>query len=127
MVFWFLTPCSSATARRFGGTYRFRIQGRKVNQEKIQKPCLWIASAAWLFLDPEGGGDTFLRNVGLSPNYTTLKPLRPHCPMRTSNSSHLVIHQLTEIGKYCHAFSDRRRVLDCQLDLLQLYTQVQYN
>jgi hypothetical protein len=29
--------------------------------------------------------------------------------------------------KYCHAFSDRRRVLDSQLDLLQSYTQVQYN
>jgi hypothetical protein len=28
---------------------------------------------------------------------------------------------------YCHAFSDRRRVLEWQLDLLQSYTQVQYN
>jgi hypothetical protein len=28
---------------------------------------------------------------------------------------------------YCHAFSNRRRVLDWQLDLLQSYTQVQYN
>jgi hypothetical protein len=28
---------------------------------------------------------------------------------------------------YCHAFSDRRRVVDWQLDLLQSYTQVQYN
>jgi hypothetical protein len=28
---------------------------------------------------------------------------------------------------YCHALSDRRRVLDWQLDLLQSYTQVQCN
>jgi hypothetical protein len=28
---------------------------------------------------------------------------------------------------YCHAFSDRRRVLDWQLDLLQSHTRVQYN
>jgi hypothetical protein len=29
--------------------------------------------------------------------------------------------------KYRHGFSDRRRVLDWQLDLLLSYTQVQYN
>jgi hypothetical protein len=27
--------------------------------------------------------------------------------------------------KYCHAFSDRRRVLDCQLDLLDYSVQLQ--
>jgi hypothetical protein len=30
------------------------------------------------------------------------------------------------VAQYCHAFSDRRRVLDWQLDLLQSYTQAQY-
>jgi hypothetical protein len=36
--------------------------------------------------------------------------------------------QIVNLKKlYCHAFSDRRRVLDWQLDLLQSYTQVQYN
>jgi hypothetical protein len=29
--------------------------------------------------------------------------------------------------KYCHALGGRRRVLDLQSDLLQSYTQVQYN
>jgi hypothetical protein len=61
---------------------------------------------------------------------------RPRCTW----GKHLNVN-LTEMGReavgrnelhqnivqwYCHALSDRRRVLDWQLDLLQLYTQVQY-
>jgi hypothetical protein len=34
---------------------------------------------------------------------------------------------VTYFHSYCHAFSDRRRVLDWQLDLLQSYTKAQYN
>jgi hypothetical protein len=34
---------------------------------------------------------------------------------------------MKQVARYYHAFSDRRRVLDWQLDLLQSYTQLQYN
>jgi hypothetical protein len=31
-----------------------------------------------VLFEPEGGGNMFLRNVGLSPNYTELQPIRPY-------------------------------------------------
>jgi hypothetical protein len=31
-----------------------------------------------LFFDPEYGGDMFLQNTGLSPNYTVLQPRSPY-------------------------------------------------
>jgi hypothetical protein len=36
-----------------------------------------------VFFDPENGGDMFLRNVGLSPNYTALKPITPYSSQST--------------------------------------------
>jgi hypothetical protein len=39
------------------------------------KPSKKLAEAGGKFsFEPEDGSDTFLRNVGLSPNYTTLQP-----------------------------------------------------
>jgi hypothetical protein len=49
------------------------------------------------------------------------------CGFRTCIPSILLKYYHWHLRKYCHAFSDRRRVLDWQLDLLQSYTQVQYN
>jgi hypothetical protein len=31
-VFWDVTPCRSCVNRRFGGTYRFHLQGRKIRE-----------------------------------------------------------------------------------------------
>jgi hypothetical protein len=36
-VFWVVTPCSSEIAPRFGGTYLFHLQGRKVSQARNQQ------------------------------------------------------------------------------------------
>jgi hypothetical protein len=36
-VFRFVTPCSSKTARRFGGTYRLHLQGRRANKQQISR------------------------------------------------------------------------------------------
>jgi hypothetical protein len=45
IIFWDITPCSPLSVnRRFGGTYRLHLQGRKSK--------------------PEDGGDMFLRNIG---------------------------------------------------------------
>jgi hypothetical protein len=37
MVFWVKPPCSSETARRFGGTNRLNIQCRRVNKARCQQ------------------------------------------------------------------------------------------
>jgi hypothetical protein len=51
----------------------------KVKEQTMQELMLPSASACFslgLLVDPEDGGDIFLRNVGLSPNYTVLQPKR---------------------------------------------------
>jgi hypothetical protein len=35
-VVWDITPCSSKTDRRFGGTYHLHLQGGEVSQERKQ-------------------------------------------------------------------------------------------
>jgi hypothetical protein len=66
MVFWGMTPCSPLSFnRRFGGTYRLHIQGRR---NRFSKPASNQSAAchlltrwfAELFFDPEDGDDTFL-------------------------------------------------------------------
>jgi hypothetical protein len=37
MIFCVVTPYSSERARRFGGTYRFNLQGGKVSRERNQQ------------------------------------------------------------------------------------------
>jgi hypothetical protein len=56
-VFRVVTPCSSETAKRLGGTYSLHFQGKKSQ----------YASGFWLNLlfDPENGSNTFLRKVEL--------------------------------------------------------------
>jgi hypothetical protein len=55
--FWNMTPCSPLSFnRRFGGTYRLHLQGRR---NRFSKPASWT-----YFFGPEDGGDMFLRNVG---------------------------------------------------------------
>jgi hypothetical protein len=49
-IFWDVAPCRSCVNRRFVGTYRLHLQGRKILARGFS--CL------------EDGGDTFLRNVG---------------------------------------------------------------
>jgi hypothetical protein len=54
-VFLDVTPCGFIINRRFGGTCRLHLQGRRNNAS--EEECN--------FFYPEDGGDTFLRNVGL--------------------------------------------------------------
>jgi hypothetical protein len=73
IIFWDMIPCSPFSFnRRFGGTYRLHLQGRR---NKFSKPAskgllnLFLATrllAGFLiyFFDPENGGDMFLRNIG---------------------------------------------------------------
>jgi hypothetical protein len=69
-VFWDITPCSSLKVnRRFGGTNRLRVQGRRIIRARNQRKSRWQAE--------QDGGDVFLRNVSrLSTDYTTLYPTR---------------------------------------------------
>jgi hypothetical protein len=87
-VFWDVTPCIYCVNRRFGGTYRLHLQGRKihgrgtsVSRLQTAATCLrWFLSRRFFY--PEDGGDTFLRNVGLHNIYTA-----PH-PRRQSSGLH---------------------------------------
>jgi hypothetical protein len=47
-AFWILTSCSLEKVRCFGGTYHFRLQGRKVNQARNQhkQAASWV-NRAW--------------------------------------------------------------------------------
>jgi hypothetical protein len=69
IFFWDMTPCSlQSCTRRFRGTYRLHLQGRRIVQQTSKQAT---------FFDPEDGGDTFLRNVGYnSADYTASYPRR---------------------------------------------------
>jgi hypothetical protein len=40
-VFWDVAPCSSCMNRRFGGTYRLHLQGRKI-RERVTSVSKWL-------------------------------------------------------------------------------------
>jgi hypothetical protein len=78
-VFWDITPCSLLkVSRRFGGTCRLHLQGRRISREINQRERRWQAEPTsallatsfhagfflGLFFDPEDEGDMFLRNDG---------------------------------------------------------------
>jgi hypothetical protein len=63
-----VTPCIS---EGFGGTYRLHIQVRRVSKVRKQQKQAY-------FFNPEDEGNVFLRNVGLSLNYTVLQSRRPY-------------------------------------------------
>jgi hypothetical protein len=74
IIFWDVTPCSLLRCnRRFGGTYRIHLQGRR----KFCLPPAYLLVLAEIFFDPEDGGDMFLRNVCcISTHYTASHPRR---------------------------------------------------
>jgi hypothetical protein len=60
-IFWDITPCSLFKVnRRFGGTYRLNLQGRR-NKFSKKTSSKQVAND---FFDLEDGGDMFLRNIG---------------------------------------------------------------
>jgi hypothetical protein len=68
-VFWDLALYISCANRRFGGTYRLHLQGRKIHEGGTSVSRSSAANCSRWFLArgffyPENGGDTFLRNVG---------------------------------------------------------------
>jgi hypothetical protein len=71
-VFCVVTPCSSERARRFRGTYRLHLKGRRVSKQAyLTLTPAFVGFLLCLLFNPEDVGDMFLRNVWLSPNYKT--------------------------------------------------------
>jgi hypothetical protein len=63
-VFWVIIPCNLLRVnRRFGGTGRLQLQGRRITRTRYQLESRRQADVGFSF-DPEVGGDMFLRNVG---------------------------------------------------------------
>jgi hypothetical protein len=47
-IFWDITPCSPLKVnRRFGGTYRLHLQGRKISRAQNQRESRWQAKLRW--------------------------------------------------------------------------------
>jgi hypothetical protein len=72
-IFWDVTPCSLLKVdRRFGGTFRFHLQGRirehyvrfEVLTAMSTKSMLFVVCYFSLLFDPVDGGSNFLRNYG---------------------------------------------------------------
>jgi hypothetical protein len=42
-VFWYVAPCRSCVERRFGGTYRLHLQGRKIRERgtNVSRLLIW--------------------------------------------------------------------------------------
>jgi hypothetical protein len=95
-TFWDIRRCSPLVNRRFRGTYRLHLQGRRISQARNQRESMWQADPMLgLFFNPEDGGDIVLRNVGwLSTEYTALYP------RRQCSSVLLIVH-----GIYCFKIS----------------------
>jgi hypothetical protein len=70
---WDITTYSPLKAnRRFKGTHRLHLQGRKISRAGLAQHLL-SSFLFCLFFDPEDGGDVFLRNVEwISTDYTAL-------------------------------------------------------
>jgi hypothetical protein len=61
-IFRDIAPCSPLSVnRRFGGTYRLLLQGRRM---RLLATCSHSGFLLCLFFDLEDGGNMFLRNVG---------------------------------------------------------------
>jgi hypothetical protein len=92
-VFWDVTPCRSCVNRRFRGTQRLHLQGRKIRQRGASVSRWQSAvtcSSCFLahgFFYPEDGGDTFFRNVGSHKMYTASHPRRRHSSVNIFFSS----------------------------------------
>jgi hypothetical protein len=87
-VFWDVAPCRSCRLnRRFGGTYRLHLQGRKICERRTSVS-RWLQTSyqsktpSYIWAGGEGdGGDMFLWNVGsIHKIYTVPHPRRRHSP-----------------------------------------------
>jgi hypothetical protein len=83
-VFWDKIPCSPVkTPHHFGGTYRLHLQRRRVSSACS---LLHAGFLLGLLIDPEDGGDIFLRNIDFPlPDYMALYSRREHCKNLKSN------------------------------------------
>jgi hypothetical protein len=62
-VFWNVAPCRSCMNRRFGGTYRLNLQGKKI-RERGTSVNRWLHprrrhSSLWVYFPKNHGNDTF--------------------------------------------------------------------
>jgi hypothetical protein len=72
-VFWDVAPCGITINRRFGGTRRLHLQGRRytalmISASELQSVlsyCLTLLLSCGIFFYPEDVRDPFIRNVGL--------------------------------------------------------------
>jgi hypothetical protein len=91
--------------RRFGGTCRLHLQGRRISQSRITAGVLFASSfhacfMLALFFDPEAGGDICLRNypfIFLQELRKTTRKFSPYKQRqgRDSNQTHPKVSSVT--------------------------------
>jgi hypothetical protein len=74
-ILWFVIPCNSDRYRRFGEILSQYSDLKIIEARNRQKQASVVSSLTYTS-SPEDGGGMFLRNDGLSPNYTMLQPRR---------------------------------------------------
>jgi hypothetical protein len=74
LIIWVVKPCISENFRRFGGTHRLHIQGRRFSQARNQ----YKEAANWarFILASWNGGYIFFWNLRPSPDFTASQPRR---------------------------------------------------
>jgi hypothetical protein len=87
--FWDVTKCTSLKVnRRFGGTCRLRLRGRRIRQARIKMGLLG------LLFDTEDAGDMIIRNVDrLSMDNTVVYPRRLFLLSRVSKLSNMCLRE----------------------------------
>jgi hypothetical protein len=135
IIFWSITPCSPLKVNRhFGGTYRLHLQGRRIRQARYQRESRCQAEFYFkagfllvLFLDPEDGGDMFIRNIcWLSTDYTAIYSRRQY----SSNlilidtllfNNALLLYLLPGVeGGYCSEFLIEKHVERSRRELFKV-------
>jgi hypothetical protein len=90
-IFWDIPPWSTLKVnRRFGGTSRLHLQGRRIS---LTEPACHQLSSRFLlglFIDPKNGGDMLLWNVNwFSTDFTAL------CPKRYVSSCYKIFQRIS--------------------------------
>jgi hypothetical protein len=71
-----VTPCGCCKNRRFGGKYRLHHQGVKNQQARNNVTIVTANIPCSITFHPEGGGDTFPRNVSSYNSHMAYHPGR---------------------------------------------------
>jgi hypothetical protein len=96
-VFWVVTLCNLEAAQCFEGTYCPHLHCRKVNQARNPTGTDSKLSSA------EDGGNMYLWNVKLFPQFMALQPRSPHSSWQLLWDPHIQLYFMFMFNSHCQA------------------------